>query len=100
VLLADLAFKQTDRNPRVDLQPVWMSASGRVTHGALNREARRVLGGLSATLPEPPGDSAIWFDSGVIIDHRPNPLPAAKVSFDRLNRDMSQQELDLLQFAS
>jgi hypothetical protein len=55
---------------------------------------------LSAILPEPPGDSAIWFDSDAIIDRRPNPLLAAKVSLGRLNRDMSQQELDLLQFAS
>jgi hypothetical protein len=54
----------------------------------------------SSTLPEPPGDSAIWFDSDAIIDRRPNPLLAAKVSLGRLNRDMSQQELDLLQFAS
>jgi hypothetical protein len=46
------------------------------------------------------GDSAIWFDSDAIIDRRPNPLLAAKVSLGRLNRDMSQQELDLLQFAS
>ena len=56
--------------------------------------------GLSATLPERPGDSAIWLDSDAIIDRRPNPLLAAKVSLGRLNRDMSQQELDLLQFAS
>jgi hypothetical protein len=55
---------------------------------------------LSATLPEPPADSAIWFDSDAIIDRRPNPLLAAKVSLGRLNRDMSQQELDLLQFAA
>jgi len=54
----------------------------------------------SATLPEPPADSAIWFDSDAIIDRRPNPLLAAKVSLGCLNRDMSQQELDLLQFAS
>ena len=47
-----------------------------------------------------PDDSAIWFDSDAIIDRRPNPLLAAKVSLGRLNRDMSQQELDLLQFAS
>ena len=46
------------------------------------------------------GDSAIWFDSDAIIDRRPNPLLAAKVSLGCLNRDMSQQELDLLQFAS
>ena len=59
-----------------------------------------ILDALSATLPEPPGDSAIWFDSDAIIDRRPNPLLAAKVSLGRLNRDMSQQELDLLQFAS
>jgi hypothetical protein len=50
----------------------------------------------SATLPEPPGDSGIWFDSDAIIDRRPNPLLAAKVTLGRLNRDMSQQELDLL----
>ena len=55
--------------------------------------------GLSATLPEP-RDSGIWFDSDAIIDRRPNPLLAAKVSLGCLNRDMSQQELDLLQFAS
>jgi hypothetical protein len=55
---------------------------------------------LSATFPERPGDSAIWFDSDAIIDRRPNPLLAAKVSLGCLNRDMSQQELDLLQFAS
>jgi hypothetical protein len=47
-----------------------------------------------------PDDSAIWFDSDAIIDRRPNPLLAAKVSLGRLSRDMSQKELDLLQFAS
>jgi hypothetical protein len=47
-----------------------------------------------------PGDSGIWSDSDAIIDRRPNPLLAAKVSLGCLNRDMSQQELDLLQFAS
>jgi hypothetical protein len=45
-------------------------------------------------------DSVIWFHSDAIIDRRPNPLLAAKVSLGRLNRDMSQKELDLLQFAS
>ncbi len=59
-----------------------------------------LVAGWSATLPEPAGDSAIWFDSDVIIDGRPNPLLAAKVSVSRSNRDMSQQELDPLQFAS
>ena len=54
--------------------------------------------GWSATLPEPSSDSGIWFDSDAIIDRRPNPLLAAKVSLGCLNRDMSQQELDLLQF--
>jgi hypothetical protein len=54
---------------------------------------------LSTTLPEP-RDSGIWFDSDAIIDRRPNPLLAAKVSLGRLNRDMSQQELDLFQFAA
>jgi hypothetical protein len=54
----------------------------------------------SATLPEPSGDSGIWFDSDAIIDRRPKPLLAARVSLGRLNRHMSQQELDLLQFAS
>ena len=39
-------------------------------------------GGLSAALPEPSSDSAIWFDSDAIIDRRPNPLLAAKVSLD------------------
>jgi hypothetical protein len=47
-----------------------------------------------------PGDSGIGFDSDPIIDRRPNPLLAAKVSLGCLNRDMSQEELDLLQFAS
>jgi len=51
------------------------------------------------TLPEP-RDSGIWFDSDAIIDRRPNPLLAAEVSLGCLNRDMSQQELDLFQFAS
>jgi hypothetical protein len=37
----------------------------------------------------PAGDSALWFDSDAIIDRRPNPLLAAKVSLGRLNRDMS-----------
>jgi hypothetical protein len=53
----------------------------------------------AATLPEPRA-SGIWFDSDAIIDRRPNPLLAAKVSLGCLNRDMSQQELDLFQFAS
>jgi hypothetical protein len=47
-----------------------------------------------------PATQRFWFDSDAIIDRRPNPLLAAKVSLGRLNRDMSQQELDLLQFAS
>jgi hypothetical protein len=63
------------------------------------RPSRDFTPGLSATLPEP-RDSGIWFGSDAIIDRRPNPLLAAKVSLGRLNRDMSQQELDLLQFAS
>src|SRR3981081_802477 len=47
-----------------------------------------------------PPTQRFGFDSDGIIDRRPNPLLAAKVSLGRLNRDMSQQELDLLQFAS
>jgi hypothetical protein len=43
-----------------------------------------VLDGWSATLPEP-GDSAIWFDFDAIIDRRPNPLLAAKVSLGGSN---------------
>ena len=62
-------------------------------------DSLRPTPGLSGTLPEP-RDSGIWFDSDAVIDRRPNPLLAAKVSLGRLNRDMSQQELDLLQFAS
>jgi hypothetical protein len=45
-----------------------------------------------------PGDSGIWFDSDAIIYRGPNPLLAAKVSLSCLNRDMSQQKLNLFQF--
>jgi hypothetical protein len=65
----------------------------------IHRSSSRVLVGSSATLPEP-RDSGIWFDSDAIIDRRSNPLLAAKVSLGCLNRDMSQQELDLFQFAA
>ena len=40
------------------------------------------------------------FDSDSVIDRRPNPLLAAQVAFRRLNGDMPQKELDLLQFSS
>jgi hypothetical protein len=70
-----------------------------MNQGFIGEALLRVPGGWSATLPEP-RDSGIWFDSDAIIDRRPNPLLAAKVSLGRLNRDMSQQELDLLQFAA
>jgi hypothetical protein len=54
----------------------------------------------SQQLFQNPGDSRVWFDSDAIIDRGPNPLLAAKVSLGRLDQDMSQHELDLLQFAS
>jgi hypothetical protein len=63
------------------------------------RASRQLTPGWSATLPEPPDDSG-WFDSDAIVDRLPNSLLAAKVSLGRLSRDMSQKELDLLQFAS
>src|SRR5437899_9756521 len=78
---------------------VWQGSAGNCRpYADLTRfsSPERVVGNSSRT----PGDSAIWFDSDAIIDRRPNPLLAAKVSLGRLNGDMSQQELDLLQFAS
>ncbi len=44
--------------------------------------------------------SRVRFDANAIIDRGSNPLLAAKVSFGRLNRDVPQKELDLLQLAS
>ena len=62
-----------------------------------------VLGSKPSGLSElfqNPVTQGFGFDSDAIIDRRPNPLLAAKVSLGCLNRDMSQQELDLFQFAS
>jgi hypothetical protein len=66
---------------------------------AVHQQTRRFLVNRRQ-LFQNPGDSGVWFDSDAIIDRRPSLLLAAKVSLGRLNRDMSQQELDLLQFAS
>jgi hypothetical protein len=44
--------------------------------------------------------SSARFDPNSIIDRRTNPLFAAEVAFRRLNGDMPQKELDLLQFSS
>ena len=40
------------------------------------------------------------FDTNSVIDRGRNSLLAGKVAFRRLNRDLAQKELDLLQFSS
>ncbi len=44
--------------------------------------------------------SARWFDADAIIDGRANPLLAAQVPFGRLNGDLREKKLNLLQFAT
>lgn len=44
--------------------------------------------------------SSLWFDADPVIHSRADALLAAEISLRRLDRDVSEQELDLLQFAS
>ena len=47
----------------------------------------------------PTGDrSARRFDPDVVVDGCRNPLRATEVALGRLNREVAEQELDLLQF--
>ena len=48
----------------------------------------------------PSAISRIRLDANAIIDRQSNPLFAPKVALCRLNRNVSQEELDLLQLAS
>ena len=43
--------------------------------------------------------SDLWFNAKPIVDSVPEPLLAAQVSLRRLNADMPQQKLNLLQLA-
>ncbi len=44
--------------------------------------------------------SSRWFYSDFVIDGTLNPLFATEISFGGLNRNVTEQKLDLLQFAS
>jgi hypothetical protein len=44
--------------------------------------------------------SVRWFYSDFVIDGTLNPLFATEISFGGLNRNVTEQKLDLLQFAS
>jgi len=44
--------------------------------------------------------SSRWFYSDSVVDGILNPLFATKISFGALNRNMTKQKLDLLQFSS
>ena len=54
----------------------------------------------SATRTRRREPSVLCFDADPIIHCGPNALLAAEVSLGRLDRDVSEQELDLLQFAA
>jgi hypothetical protein len=45
-------------------------------------------------------DSARWFYSDFVVDGILNPLFATEITFGGLNRNVTEQKLDLLQFAS
>ena len=52
-------------------------------------------------MAQPSGQRTILgLNADAVIDGAPDPLLAAQVSLRRLNRDVAQQKLDLLQFAS
>ena len=53
---------------------------------------------MDLDLPSSP--SGVRFDSDSIIDRRSNALLAAQVAFCRLDRNVSQKELDLFQLSS
>jgi hypothetical protein len=42
----------------------------------------------------------VWFDAQSVVNSVPKLLLAPEVSFCRLDRDMPQEELDLIQFAT
>jgi hypothetical protein len=42
----------------------------------------------------------VWLNSDAIVDRSPDALFAPQVSLGRLHRNMAQQKLNLLQFAS
>ena len=44
--------------------------------------------------------SSRWFYSDFVVDSILNPLFATEISFGGLNRNVTKQKLDLLQFAS
>jgi len=44
--------------------------------------------------------STRWFYSDLVVDGTLNPLFATKIPFRGLNRNVTEQKLDLLQFAS
>jgi hypothetical protein len=44
--------------------------------------------------------SARWFYSDFVVDGTLNPLFATEIMFGGLNRNVTEQKLDLLQFAS
>jgi hypothetical protein len=44
--------------------------------------------------------STRWFYSDLVVDGASNPLLATKISLGGLNRNVTEQKLDLLQFAS
>jgi hypothetical protein len=58
-----------------------------------------MVGGWSANLPESSG-LGTGLDADAIINRRTDSLFAAQIALGRLNRDMTQKELDLLQLAS
>ena len=44
--------------------------------------------------------STLWFDTNTVVDRSADPLFTTKVALSGLNRDVTEEELDLFQFSA
>lgn len=65
-----------------------------------NRTLSKIVSELSANGTQMGGRSVWRFYPDFVIDGAMNPLFATEISLGCLNRNVTEQELDLLQFAS
>jgi hypothetical protein len=52
-----------------------------------------------SSAPRPKRSSGVWLDSKAIVDGASQSLLASKIAFRRLDRDVPQEESNLIQFA-